>query len=208
MTRLSADRSPLRQPLAWLILGAWLLCLPRAGSAAQPADVEALMALLGRVQRVEVRYQETLESGLISTAISTSGILVYEAPDQIQRISDQDEGFLLDGDRMQLIAGGRVVDELVVSDIAPLEAMVGALRATFAGHLTALRTDYRLDYRHADAHWTLDLRPRRSGLSTLFRRIGMVGDGASIRTITMEEPDGDLRTLRMRLLAREPADLD
>ncbi|MEA3642912.1 MAG: hypothetical protein VBE63_23650, partial [Lamprobacter sp.] len=124
MTRLSADRSPLRQPLTWLVFGAWLLCLPRAGSAAQPADLEALMALLGRVQRVEVSYQETLESGLINTAISTSGTLVYEAPDQIQRISDQDEGFVLDGDRMQLIANGRVVDELLVSDIAPLEAMV------------------------------------------------------------------------------------
>ncbi|MEA3640597.1 MAG: LolA-related protein, partial [Lamprobacter sp.] len=84
----------------------------------------------------------------------------------------------------------------------------GALRATFAGHLTALRTDYRLDYHPADVHWTLDLRPRRSGLSHLFRRISMIGDGASIRTIAMEEPDGDLRRLRMRLLAREPADLD
>jgi hypothetical protein len=36
----------------------------------------------------------------------------------------------------------------------------------------------------------------------------MVGDGATVSTIAMEEPDGDRRTLRMRLLAREPAGLD
>jgi outer membrane lipoprotein-sorting protein len=193
--------------LAWLALGAWLLCLPRLGAAAQPADVEALMALLGRVERVEVSYQETVESGLIDTAISTRGTLVYEAPDRIRRVSDQDEGFLLDGERMQLITGGRVVRELVVSDIAPLEAMVGALRATFAGDLAALRADYRLDYRPAESHWTLDLAPRDSGLSDLFHRIGMVGNGATLSTIAMEEPDGDRRTLRMRLLTREPAGL-
>jgi len=208
MARPAPDRRRPFPAAALLIGGLWLLGLPQPGAAAQPADVEALMALLGRVQRVEVDYRETVESGLIDTAISTRGRLAYEAPDHISRLSDRGEGFVLDGDHMQLIADGHVVKELEVSDIAPLEAMVGALRATFAGDLATLRADYRLDYRPGNGHWTLDLAPRDSSLSHVFRHIGMVGDGATITTIAMEEPDGDRRTLHMRLLSREPAGLD
>jgi len=208
MTRSGPENQLLRSAPALLAFCLWLLFLPQPGAATQPADVKALMALLRRVRRVEVSYQETVKSGLIDTTISTRGRLVYEAPDHIRRISDRREGFVLDGDHMRLMAGGRVVKELVVSDLAPLEAMVGALRATFSGDLATLRGDYRLDYRPANGHWTLDLEPRGSGLSAMFRHIEMVGDGATITTIVMEEPNGDRRTLRMRLLSREPAGLD
>lgn len=208
MTRPRPDRPPRRPVPALLAVGSWLLCLALPGIAAQPADLDALMSLLGQVKRVEVSYQETVESALIDTAISTRGRLVYQAPDRIRRISDRQEGFALDGDRMQLIADGRVINELVISGIAPLEAMVGALRATFAGDLPALRADYRLNYQPESAHWVLELAPRGRGLSNLFRGVEIVGDGASITTIAMEEADGDQRTLRMRLLARDPPGLD
>jgi outer membrane lipoprotein-sorting protein len=208
MTRSGPDQQLLPSAAALLAFCFWLLALPLSSAAAQPGDVKALMSLLGRVHRVELSYQETVESGLIDIPISTRGRMVYEAPDHIRRISDQNEGFVLDGNRMQLISDGRFVKELVVSDIAPLQAMVGALRATFAGDLAKLRADYRLDYRAAEGHWTLDLEPRNSGLSAVFRRIEMVGDGATIRTILMEEPNGDRRTLHMRMLSREPATLD
>jgi hypothetical protein len=158
------------------------------------------MALLGRVQQVEVVYQETLESDLLDTAISTRGRLVYEAPDRIRRISTQNEGFVLEGDTMQLVADGKVVEELSVSSIAPLEAMVTALRATFAGDLGRLTSAYRLDYQSDDTSWRLALAPREAGLLMVFLRIEMVGNGSTITSILIEEPDGDRRILRMRPL--------
>lgn len=194
--------------LTLLLAGAGLLGLAPVGEAAQPADVEALMAQLGRVQRVEVDYQETIESGLITAVISTRGQLVYEAPDRIRRLSDRGEGFVLNGERMQLVADGRVVSEVELAGYAPLEAMVGALRAVFAGDLATLRAAYRLDYAPAASHWTLHLAPRGSGLSDVLQRIALVGDGATITTIAIAEPDGDQRTLRMQLRTREPTGLE
>lgn len=198
----------MRAGLECASLGLLVCGLSWPAAAAQPADVEALMRLLGRVQRVEVSYQETLQSGLIDTAISTRGRLTYEAPDHIRRISDRDEGFVLDGEQMQLIASGRVLNQLTVSDIPPLRATIGALRATFCGDLDTLSADFRLDYQPGADHWTLDLTPRDTGLSNLFRRIEIIGDGASLGTIAVEEPDGDRRTLRMQLIARDPPGLD
>ncbi|RKT43445.1 LolA-related protein [Thiocapsa rosea] len=186
------------------------LCLSYAGTlsaAGQPVDAQALMQLLGHVKRAEVAYQERVESGLIDTAIATRGNLVYQAPDRIRRVSDGGDGFALEGDRMQLIKGNQVADELDVSEIKPLAALVGALRATFAGDLAALQADYRLDYGTTEQTWTLDLAPRGMALSPLFQRIRIIGDGATIETIDMLEANGDRRTLQMRLLAREPAGL-
>ena len=190
-----------------LLLCGWLL-VPAAASAAEPADLEALMALLGRVQRVEVAYEETVESGLVSTAIGSRGRLEYQAPDRLRRISDRNDGFDLDGQRIRLIRGGTVVTEIEISDIAPLEAMVGALRGCFAGDLAMLEDDYRLHYAPREESWELRLEPLDGAVSRLLKRIELHGSGATVRSIAVLEADGDRRTMRLRLLAREPADLD
>jgi len=215
MTGRGADAFPLGGSLrrgrrargAGLLLGAALL-LPGIGAAAEPADVDALMALLGRVQRVEADYQETVESGLVATAIGTRGRLVYEAPDRMRRISDRGDGFDLDGQRLQVIRDGAVVTELDLADIAPLKALVGALRACFAGDLATLRAGYRLDYAPRADDWELGMEPTEGAVSGLLRRIELRGSGATIYSIRVLEADGDRRTLRLRLLAREPAALD
>jgi outer membrane lipoprotein-sorting protein len=197
-----------RQAAASLLLGLFSACIATAATAGQPADVQALMQRLGRVERVEVVYQERVESGLIDTAIGTRGNLVYEAPDRIRRISDDGDGFALDRDRIRLIGDGRITGELNVAEIEPLAALVGALRATFAGDLAALQADYRLDYGTTEQAWNLDLAPRGMALSPLFQRIRIIGNGATIETIEMLEANGDRRTMQMRLLMREPAELE
>ena len=166
------------------------------------------MTLLARVERVEVAYRETIESGLIETAISTRGHLIYTAPDAIRRVSDQGEGFVLDGEKIGVIADGKVVDELDIADVKPLEGMIGALRAIFAGDVTRLRQDYQPDYQAEGHQWTLSLTPRATGLSRLFQLIRITGDGAVIKSIAIHESNGDRRTLRMRLLERTPVALD
>lgn len=190
------------------LLGLTLVPILSVATSGQPVDAQALMNLLGRVERVEVAYQETVESDLIDTPLGTQGHLIYQAPEHIRRISDRGDGFELDGERMRLISNGRVVNELIVSDIKPLEAMVGALRATFAGDFATLKANYRLDYQTDKAHWTLDLGSGGQAFSGLFERIRIVGDGATIETIEILERNGDRRSLRMRLLSREPTGLD
>lgn len=185
-----------------------LLCFPATAAPQQPAHVQALMTMLARVERVEVAYRETVESDLIETIISTRGRLVYTAPDAIRRVSDQGEGFELDGEKIRLIADRKVVDEFDIADIKPLKAMIGALRAIFAGDLARLRQDYQLDYQ-AEAHqWALSLTPRAIGLASLFQLLRITGDAAVIESIAIHESNGDRRTLRMRLLERTPVALD
>ncbi|WP_295405594.1 LolA-related protein [uncultured Thiocystis sp.] len=191
-----------------IFLGLSLCPTQSVATSRQPVDAQALMNLLGRVKRVEVAYQETVESTLIDIPLGTRGRLFYQAPARIRRLSDQGDGFELDGERMRLISSGRVVNEFMVSDIKPLEAMVGALRATFAGDLATLQANYQLDYQIDQTHWSLDIGSREGALSGLFERIRIIGDGATIETIEILEPNGDQRSLRMQLLAREPVEIN
>jgi hypothetical protein len=174
-------------------------------AAEQPADLVALMSLLSRVERVEVDYRETVTSDLIATAISQNGTLTYQAPDHLERVTDKGKGFVLDGQQIRLLNDGAVVRDLDVADLPPLQALVGALRAIFAGDLETLHETYRLDYQPFADHWELDLQPIAVGLQMVFRRLHLIGTGATVTTIETTEANGDTRNMYMTLRRRVPA---
>lgn len=194
--------------LAAPALGAALaLCL--APTSAEPGppgavqNLEALMTTLARVQQVEADYVETLESDLLETAISTRGRLVYRAPDRIDKIGEHGEQVSIDGDRL-LVRDGSGSHELSVRDYAPLERMVTALRATFAGDLVRLRQDFETDFGLAASGWSLALRPRERDLAASIERVEIAGHDADIERIAIAESGGDRRTLRLKVLLRRP----
>jgi hypothetical protein len=189
--------------LACLIVCGAAQDLLQAGD--QPADLATLMSLLSRVEHVEADYREIVTSDLIATAISQRGRLIYQAPDHLQRVNDDGKGFVLAGQQMHLIAGEEVVRELNVADLPPLQALVGALRAIFAGDLKTLRAAYELDYRAMAKHWELDLQPADPGLLMVFRRLHLIGTGATVTSIETIEANGDTRTMQMTLRRRRPA---
>jgi hypothetical protein len=189
-----------------LTLGAAVLDPTQA--AGQPADLGGLMSLLGRVERVEADYRETVTSDLIATTISQRGMLIYQAPDRLERVDDGGNGFVLDGQQLNLINDGQVVRELNVADLPSLQALVGALRAIFAGDLETLRAAYELDYRALNEHWELDLEPIDTDLKMVLGRLHLVGTGATITRIDTTERNGDMRAMYMTLKRRRPAVLN
>lgn len=181
-----------------------MMIVQGVSAASEPADLSALMSLLGRVERVEADYTEVVTSDLIATALSQRGQLVYEAPHHLKRISDGGDGFILDGQRMHLVKDHRIAREMDVADVPPLRAMVGALTAIFAGDLDRLRKRHRLDYRPNRGYWELDLRPTGPELRGVIDRLNLIGTGATITQIETTESTGDVRTLRMTLKHRQP----
>jgi hypothetical protein len=189
--------------LAGLLL---ILVFGMALAGEEIRDLESLMAALARVEEVRADYTETIESSLLATAISTRGHLVYRAPDQILKTGEHGEEVEISGDRVRVTQGGDA-REIAIQDHLPLERLVVALRATFAGDLPRLRQDYRLVFRSDGAVWNLDLRPRERPLVVLFERIEIAGKGVDIERIAIEESGGDRRSLRTRILSRRPAGL-
>ena len=197
----------LRAVAAWP-LPALCLALGLVQAAAEPdagaaMDLPTLMATLARVQEVEADYVETLESDLLSTVISTRGRLTYRAPDRIDKTGETGEQVRIEGDRV-LVSDARGRHELSVRDYAPLERLVTALRATFAGDLARLRRDYETAFGLVAGGWTLGLRPRERVLAGLIQQVEIAGHGADIERISIAESGGDYRTLRLTVRARRP----
>ncbi|MBB1075108.1 hypothetical protein HUU62_11880 [Rhodoferax sp. 4810] len=203
--RLNTQLALVRRLLLIVIWAMLTIQNPPAGAnSLQPPDVTTLMALLRQVQMVEVQYQETVESSLIHTAISTRGRLIYHTPDRIQRISDQGDGFILTGEQLQLITAHQVIKTLLISDIPPLQLLIGTLRAVFAGDLATLRTQYQLTYTTQLDRWTLALTPRNPTLLPMLQRLLISGDGVNLISLEITEANADRRVLRMQLIARRP----
>lgn len=176
------------------------LMLTPAAALENPATLEALMATLGQVQEVDATYTETIVSGLLDTTLSTPGHLSYRAPDHIVKTGAAGDEVDISGDTIRVKRGGRV-QEIAIRDYAPLERLVVALRAIFAGDLERLRRDFTLDYRGTAGGWTLELRPRERGLAAIFERMEITGQGAEIARIAIDESGGDRRSMQIDTLS-------
>lgn len=163
------------------------------GAATAP-DLDTLMRELGAVTQVEAEYREVVESQLLQQPISTSGHLTYRAPDRIDKVSDRGDAIHIAGDTLTLSQGGEQT-QFALTDQAALQTFVTALRATFAGDLSRLRTDYAVDLQPQGAGWVLELRPRERRFSTLFERIRITGVDDRIERLEVQEGNGDRRTL-------------
>lgn len=157
-------------------------------------DLDTLMRELGAVTQVEAEYREVVESQLLQQPISTSGHLTYRAPDRIDKVSDRGDAIHIAGDTLTLSQGGEQT-QFALTDQAALQTFVTALRATFAGDLSRLRTDYAVDLQPQGAGWVLELRPRERRFSTLFERIRITGVDDRIERLEVQEGNGDRRTL-------------
>ena len=177
---------------AGLGLVAALVC----AAGGEPRTLESLMADLAQVERVEAAYTETVESSLLATRLTSTGRLIYTAPDRIVKTGATGEEVEIAGERIR-VQRGEAVEEFAVRDYAPLERLVEALRATFAGGLARLRRDYALDFTATSAGWTLVLSPREITLAAAFERMEITGHRDAIDRIAITEAGGDRRTMTL-----------
>ncbi|MFD2113038.1 outer membrane lipoprotein carrier protein LolA [Thiorhodococcus fuscus] len=163
---------------------------------AAPTDLETRMRSLAQVIQVEAEYREAVELSLLEQPLESRGHLSYQAPDRLTKTSDRGDAVHIDGDRIELIEGGRKT-QFMISDHAALANVVLALRATFAGDLERLRSLFQLDYQPRADGWTLALTPRERGIGNIVQTIRIEGADNRIDRLEILEGNGDRRSMRL-----------
>jgi hypothetical protein len=173
--------------------------------ASSLGDLDVVMQGLAEVRSVRADYVETLEMSLLEQRLTTRGTLSYEAPDRITKTSasDPEQAVRFEGDTLW-VSDGKETRRLSVQDHRALETLVVALRATFAGDLATLREHFHLSFQRADPDWSLELRPREAGLGGPFSSVELRGRGREIRVVRIHEANGDLRSMRLRVIQIDP----
>ena len=165
---------------------------PGAAAAGDDAGLDELMRLLAERKHGHVTFTETHLLGLLQRPLYSSGELLYEAPDRLEKrtLKPQAEDLVLSGSVLTIRRGGhtRTLDLARRPEIAE---WVESIRATLAGDRAALERYFQVSYSGEPAHWKLVLVPRNPSQDPAIGQVRIEGSGAALRRLEIRQEDGD-----------------
>ena len=182
------------------LVGLWALSAPanateavRDASSADPdAGFDELMRLLAQRKHGHVTFTETHMLAVLQRPLHSSGELLYDAPDRLEKrtLKPQAEDLVLSGNVLTVRRGGHThtLDLARHHEIAP---WVESIRATLAGDRAALERYFEVSYSGEPAHWKLVLVPRDPAPDASIAEVRIEGSGAALQRLEIRETDGD-----------------
>ncbi len=180
-------------------IGIWLLVLLGAAARAAPDDLDELLHLLGERHHGHVDFVEQHFLALLSRPVESSGELIYEAPDRLEKrtLEPRPESLMLAGDVLSIRRGRHrhVLDLKAYPQILPF---IESIRATLAGDRGALERTFRVEYAGNLDRWTLLLVPRESRTAAAVTQVRIDGSRERLRDVEIRERDGDRSLMTLR----------
>jgi hypothetical protein len=180
-------------------IGIGLLVLLGAAARAAPDDLDELLHLLGTRRHGHVEFVEQHFLALLSRPVESSGELIYDAPDRLEKrtLEPRPESLLLAGDVLSIRRGGHrhVLDLKAYPQILPF---VESIRATLAGDREALERNFRVEYGGNLERWTLLLVPRESRIAPTVSQVRIEGSREHLRHVEIRQRDGDRSLMTLR----------
>jgi hypothetical protein len=173
-----------------MLIGA-LLCAGMAHAQA-PAGLDELMQLLASRSHGHVAFTEVHKLAMLKQPLTSSGELIYEAPERLQKLTlaPRPETLGLDHGVLTLERGHRK-RVLALKDYPQVIPFVESIRATLAGDRAALERYFNVRFTGTLADWALELQPRDPQVSATVREVRISGARDAIHTVQIEQSDGD-----------------
>lgn len=176
---------------------ALLLSAASAGGFAASADqppftLEQLMSLLAQRKHGKVSFTETDYLALLDRPVKSSGVLVYEAPDHLEKktLKPKPQSLVLQGDQLTVQRGHRTY-RMQVSAYPQVAPYVDAMRDTLAGNEQALQKVFKVGLTGTLEDWKLQLVPLDESVARKMRQVQIDGTRDVIRTVQILQADGD-----------------
>lgn len=187
--------------LAWLVLlGPAPMSLAETSPQTQRDEgsngwnVEQLLERLAKNRQMEVRFEETAFSNLLTEPLKTQGILRFTLPARLEKhvTAPYDERYLVEGDQVlfENKKKGRS-RTLSLQDDAVLRAFVEAFRSTLANDVVTLRRFYHVTLQGEPRRWVLILNPLDNAVREVVESIQFSGEGQRVSSIEVLAADGD-----------------
>ena len=173
----------------WFVLP--LMSVPALGHAAD-WDIDQLMQGLAQTRVGHARFIEKKFIAILDKPVESSGELLYNAPDRLEKrtLKPKVESMTVDGGAL-VIERGRQKHRLQLQDYPELAAFIDSIRGTLAGDRKALERNYRLSLEGSAEQWTLQLIPIDEKMQAVIKRIRIAGVRDNVRSIDITQADGD-----------------
>jgi Outer membrane lipoprotein carrier protein LolA-like len=175
-------------------LAVWLLCalLGGGGVRAADTDLDRLMSTLAQRKHGHVTFVERKFIALLDEPVESSGELFYDAPDRLEKrtLKPKPESLVLAGGVVTAQRGRHqyVLDLKQYPEVVPF---IESIRATLAGDRASLERIFELSFTGSFDRWTLELVPLDAKLLSTVKQIHMEGQKDNIRSVEIQEADGD-----------------
>ena len=178
------------------IFAVMLLAISTGCFAAQQAQsgitLDQLMKSLAQRKHGTVTYVEEDYLAILDRPVKSSGVLVYDAPDRLEkrRLKPKQESLVLQGDDLTVRRGHRTyrVQLSAYPQVAPL---VDAVRDTLAGNESALEKVFKVGLTGAAGDWKLQLAPLDRNVARKVKLVEIAGERDVIRSVEILQVDGD-----------------
>jgi hypothetical protein len=153
------------------------------------------MRRLAAVRESQASFREEKRLAALTVPLHSAGMLVYRAPDHLEKrtTGPEVETIIVDGDRLTYTRPGEGVEHILVLSRAPeLRGLVEAVRGTLAGDLAALQRFYSVGLEGTAEAWQLTLVPIDEALQGFLKVVRVKGSEARIAEVETVEPDGDV----------------
>jgi Outer membrane lipoprotein carrier protein LolA-like len=193
------------RPIVWLAGGVFAVlassppaaCLAASGTPTG-FTLAQLMKSLAQRKHGEVPYVEEDDFALLDRPVKSSGVLVYDAPNHLEKrtLQPKRQSLILDGDELTVRRGHRDY-RLQLSEYPQVAPLVDAMRDTLAGNQQALEKVFKVGLTGSAADWKLRLVPLDEDLARKVSRVQITGAHAEIRTVEILEVGGDRSLMRL-----------
>jgi hypothetical protein len=178
---------------------ACLVLLASGAARADVTDLDQVMHDLAARRHGEVSFIEQHFVSLLKRPVESSGELIYDAPDRLEKRTREPhaEDLVLQGDVLTVQRGhGRhVLDLKSYPQIMPF---IESIRATLAGDRAALDKLFRVEFAGDPARWTLVLTPLDEKVAKSVSRVQIDGSRDVLFKVEIRQADGDRSLMTLR----------
>lgn len=198
-----------------LILSLMSVCCFAAAASATPTPDAArhsqeavtlpqLMKLLARRKLGKVTYEEEDYLAILDRPEKSSGLLLYDAPDHLEKrtLKPRQESLILDGDEMTVQRGRRTY-KMQLSSYPQVAPFVEAVRETLAGDEEGLQKMFKVGLTGSVGGWKLQLVPLDKGVGRKVGQVEISGARDEIRSVEILQVDGDRSVMTLGAPADE-----
>ena len=186
--------SVLTRALATFLLSGMLslAILSSAVSNSTDWNIEQLMQLLAVTKSGRATFIETKHIAMLDRPLVSTGILVFGAPDRLEKwtIKPEPESLRVDGDVL-VIERKKQNYTLQLQDYPEMAGFVDGMRGALVGDREALERLYKLELKGTSKLWTLDLTPKESKMAAAIQKIRITGSNGNVASIAVMQADGD-----------------
>jgi Outer membrane lipoprotein carrier protein LolA-like len=197
-----------RATLVARLAGAGALALgcvtpPGAAPGASPAapapaggSLDQLLQLLAARPHGHVTFTEVHQLAVLERPLQSSGELLYDAPDRLEKrtLQPKPEDLILDHGILTARHGGRS-RVLALQDYPQIVPFLESIRATLAGDRAALERYFAVQYSGSLDHWVLELTPTGPEVARAVEHIRITGERGAVRSVEIRQTDGDASVL-------------